>query len=146
MNTRKITIQDVARISGTSTSTVSRVLTGNVPVAEEKRQAVLRAVAQLDYRPNLLARSLKTRATNSIGLLINDILNPFYGALAKGVEDRASAEGYAVIFCNTNEEPERELEDLRMLHDKLVDGIVLAPTGGNKAMMQLLLEAKVALV
>lgn len=143
---KKLTIQDVARAAGTSPSTVSRVLTGNAPVADETRVAVLQAIEKLNFRPNLVARSLKLRQTHSIGLLINDILNPFYGAPAKGVEDRVGPSGYAVMFCNTNEDPIRELNYLRMLHDKAVDGIVLAPTGGNVAELEALRTAGVAMV
>ena len=143
---RQLTVKDVARLSGTSPSTVSRVLTGRVPVAKAKRDAVMSAISELNYRPNLLARSLKTKSTHSIGLLINDILNPFYGALARGVEDAASEAGYAVIFCNTNEDPDREGNYLQMLQDKGIDGVVLAPTGGNRQAMEELLSGGIALV
>jgi len=146
LSARQLTVKDVARLSGTSPSTVSRVLTGRVPVAKDKYDAVMKAIAELNYRPNLIARSLKTKATFSIGLLINDILNPFYGALARGVEDVASEAGYAVMFCNTNEDPGREGSYLRMLQDKGVDGIVLAPTGGNRDAMQDLISSGTPLV
>ena len=143
---KSLTMKDIARLSQTSPSTVSRVLTGAAPVAEDKREAVLRAIESVNYRPSLLARSLKTKATQSLGLLINDILNPFYGALARGVEDRASEAGYAVMFCNTNEDPDREKGYLMMLQDKAVDGIILSPTGANRPAMQRLIECGTALV
>jgi DNA-binding LacI/PurR family transcriptional regulator len=141
-----VTIQEVARHAGTSVSTVSRVLSGKLPVASDKREAVLRSVAELNYRPNLLARSLKTRATQSLGLLINDILNPFYGALAKGVEDYASAAGYALMLCNTNEDPAREQAYLQMLRDKGIDGVIVAPTEGNGALLGDLVDSGIAVV
>ena len=143
---QNITIQDVARLSGTSPSTVSRVLTGNVPVASAKREAILRVIAEYNYRPNLIARSLKTRETHSLGLLINDIMNPYYGALALGIGDRASELGYGVMLCNTNEDPERELGDLRMLRDKAIDGIILAPSGSNTDVLNELLTSGMSLV
>ena len=143
---KPLTVKDIARLSQTSASTVSRVLTGRVPVAPQKREAVLQAIQAAEYRPNLLARSLKTKTTHSVGLLINDILNPFYSALARGVEDAASEAGYALMLCNTNEDAHREQQYLAMLRGKSVDGIILAPTGGSREAMEALLEAGTALV
>ncbi|MDR3709117.1 MAG: LacI family DNA-binding transcriptional regulator [Capsulimonadaceae bacterium] len=143
---KPLTIKDIARLSGTSPSTVSRVLTGVVPVADDKRSAILNTIAELNYRPNLLARSLKTKATHSLGLLINDVLNPFYGALARGVEDVARQEGYVVILGNTNEDPDTELAYLKMLQDKAVEGIVFAPSGANCAVVRELMDSGIAVV
>ena len=128
---RRVTIQDISRESGTSPSTVSRVLTGSAPVSREKREVVEQAIKRLNYRPSHLARSLKTNVTYSIGLLLNDITNPFYSAVARGVEDEASRHGYTLILCNTNEDPQREMQYLEVLQDKQVDGIVVGPTGNN---------------
>ncbi|HOA25852.1 MAG TPA: LacI family DNA-binding transcriptional regulator [Aggregatilineales bacterium] len=131
MTKNKITIQDVAARAGTSPSTVSRVLTGSAPVSEGLRQSVERAIAELGYRPSLVARSLKTQTTYTVGLLVNDITNPFFSALARGVEEEANGQGYSLILCNTNEDPERELKYLQILRDKQVDGIIFGPTGRN---------------
>ena len=90
---KKFTIQDVAREAGTSVSTVSRVLTGSTPVSDEKRHLVEEAIERLGYRPSLVARSLKTQTTYSIGLLINDITNPFYSVVAWGAEEEAIQQG-----------------------------------------------------
>ncbi len=128
---KRVTIHLVAKEAGVSASTVSRVLTGNGAVHEDLRRAVLEAVDKLAYRPNQIARSLKNRETCTLGLLINDILNPFYSAVAKGVEDRARMAGYSVIFSNTSEDSELERNALVMLHDKAVDGIIFAPTNIN---------------
>jgi LacI family transcriptional regulator len=130
---RKVTIQDVARAAGTSVSTVSRVLTGSAPVSEEKRRAIEEAIERLGYRPNSIARSLKTKTTYSIGLLINDISNPFYSSVAKGVEEEANRHGYSLILCNVSEDARRELQYLQVLVDKQVDGIIFGPTGQNTA-------------
>ena len=94
----RVTIHSVAKEAGVSASTVSRVLTGNGAVREDLRAVVLQAVEKLAYRPNQVARSLKVRETRTLGLLIDDILNPFYSSVAKGVEDRARIAGYSVIF------------------------------------------------
>ncbi|MCI0399063.1 MAG: LacI family transcriptional regulator [Chloroflexi bacterium] len=131
LNGRRVTIQQVAKEAGVSSSTVSRVLTGNTSVRKDLRVAVLQAVERLAYRPNQIARSLKIRETRTLGLLINDILNPFYGAVAKGMEDLARAAGYSVIFCSINQNYQLERDALSMLHDKGVDGIIVAPVGAN---------------
>jgi len=141
-----ITIQDVARAAGTSPSSVSRVLTGNANVSDEKRQAILDVIAKTSYRPNLLARSLKTRSTQFIGLIINDILNPFYGAIVRGAEDRASESGYALILSNTNEQADLELADIRLLRDKSIDGIIVAPSGANSEILQQCMDDGIAVV
>ena len=128
---RKITIQDISKVSGTSPSTVSRVLTGSAVVSPEKRDAVQDAIRKLNYRPSHIARSLKTRVTYSVGLLLNDITNPFYSAIARGVEDEAHRQGYSLILCNTSEDPERERLYLEVLQDKHVDGIILGSTDAS---------------
>lgn len=118
-------------MSGTSPSTVSRVLTGSAVVSPEKRDAVQDAIRRLNYRPSHIARSLKTRVTYSVGLLLNDITNPFYSAIARGVEDEAHRQGYSLILCNTSEDPERERLYLEVLQDKHVDGIILGSTDAS---------------
>jgi DNA-binding LacI/PurR family transcriptional regulator len=128
---RKITIQDISKVAGTSPSTVSRVLTGSAIVSPEKRDAVQDAIRKLNYRPSHIARSLKTRVTYSVGLLLNDITNPYYSAIARGVEDEAHRQGYSLILCNTSEDPERERLYLEVLQDKHVDGVILGSTDAS---------------
>lgn len=128
---RKITILDISRAAGTSPSTVSRVLTGSAAVSPEKRAAVEAAIRAFNFRPNHIARSLTTGTTFSIGLLLNEINNPFYSALARGVEEEANRLGYSLILCNTNEDAKRERQYLDVLQDKQVDGLILGPTGEN---------------
>lgn len=107
------------------------MLTGSAVVSQEKRAAVQSAIETLKYRPSQIARSLKTRVTYSVGLMLNDITNPFYSAIARGVEDEAHRQGYSLILCNTSENPERERLYLEVLQDKHVDGIILGPTEQN---------------
>lgn len=133
---RKITIQDVAREAGTSVSTVSRVLTGSTPVSPDKRRAVEAAVERLGFHPSYVARSLRTRATQTISLLINDIANPFYSIVARGIEDEANRLGYSLILCNSNDDPLRERQYLNVLRAKQVDGIIFGPTGQNVDLIQ----------
>ena len=98
----KVTIREVAKASGKSISTVSRVLTGSDRVSDETRQAVKKAIEELGYRPNQTARGLKTTSTKTVGLLLNDITNPFYSSIAKGAEAVAKERGYTMMFSNVN--------------------------------------------
>jgi len=129
---KKVTIQDISQFAGTSASTVSRVLNGSAIVSDEKRKAVEQAIESLNYRPSHIARSLKTRITFTIGLLLNDISNPFYSAVVRGAEEEAIRHGYSLILCNTNESEQRERQFLELLQDKRVDGIIFSPTGQNQ--------------
>ncbi len=128
----RVTIREVAEVAGTSVSTVSRVLTGSAPVSDDKRKAVEKAITELNYRPSQVARGLKTKSTKTLGLLINDITNPFYSSIAQSAEDEANRHGYSLMLCHIYESPENELQNLQMLYDKGVDGIIFGPTGKNQ--------------
>ncbi len=122
-------IKDVAKAAGVSTATVSRVLTNaDVPIRPETRQRVLRAVADLNYRPNLVARTLRAQKSARIALVVSDIRNPFFTAIARAVEDCAYEQGYTVLMCNTDENPAKEALYLDVLHDENVAGIIFSPT------------------
>ena len=120
-------IKDVARVANVSTATVSRVLGGrNVDGA--MRDRVLAAVRSTGYRPNLAARRLRSRHTNTIGLIVADIRNPFFTAVSRTIEDLAYANGLRVILCNTDEDPKREAMYLQLMQEERVTGVILAPT------------------
>jgi LacI family transcriptional regulator len=126
------TIYDVARLAGVSTATVSRSLNGTGQIAPGTRAAIDAAVEQLGYRPNTIARSLVTKSTQTIALLLPDITNPFYAALVSGIQQRALEAGYTMLLCTTEGDPEREEQYLSVLRAKqvdgaLVDGLVLPP-------------------
>jgi LacI family transcriptional regulator len=121
----RVTIADVAREAGVSQQTVSRALNNKGEISAGTRQHVLEIVGRLDYRPSTLARGLATRHTTTIGLVVPDIANPFFSELARGAEDAAQAASHSIVFCNTVEDPERELSILRTLEDQRVDGVVL---------------------
>jgi LacI family fructose operon transcriptional repressor len=121
-------IKDVAQKAGVSTATVSRVLANNAPVRSETRERVMQAVAELDYRPNLIARSLRAQKSVKIGLVVSDIRNPFFTAIGRAVEDAAYEQGYSVLMCNTDENPEKEKMYLNILHDEGVAGVIFSPT------------------
>lgn len=121
---KRPTIRDVARRAGVSIGTVSRVINGHPLVSEATRQRVLQAIAELNYRPDAVARSLVSARTHTVGLVLPDITSPFYPELVRGVEDVARAHGYTVILVNTDLQAERELRVLEALHDKRVDGLI----------------------
>lgn len=120
-------IKDVARVADVSAATVSRVLAGrNVDPA--MRERVLAAVRSTGYRPNLAARRLRSRHTNTIGLIVADIRNPFFTAVSRAIENLAYARGLRVILCNTDEDPAREAMYLQLMQEERVAGVILAPT------------------
>jgi len=121
-------IKDVAKIAGVSTATVSRVLANQSRVKEDTRKVVLDAIEQLNYRPNLIARSLRIQKSAKIGLVVSDIRNPFFTAIGRAVEDAAYEQGYSVLMCNTDENPEKEEMYLNLMHDENVAGIIFSPT------------------
>jgi LacI family transcriptional regulator len=121
------TIRDVARQAGVSTMTVSRVINRSGYIGQETRARVETAIAELGYVPNTLARSLRSKQTKTLALVLTDITNPFFTTLARGVEDAASDRGFNVIFCNTDESEIEQEKYLTMLVQKRVDGVLLVP-------------------
>ncbi|MDB5080381.1 MAG: transcriptional regulator, LacI family [Chloroflexi bacterium] len=121
-------IKDVAEAAGVSTASVSRVLTNQPNVTPELREKVMAAVKQLNYRPNLVARSLRSQQSNTIGLIVSDIRNPFFTAISRAVEDTAYQQGFRVILCNTDEDAEKETLYLNLMRDENVAGIIFSPT------------------
>jgi LacI family transcriptional regulator len=125
------TVEDIARAAGVSVATVSRVLNSSPKVAQPTRRRVLKILDELGYAPNNLARNLRARALRVFGLVIPDIRNPVYTALHRGVEDVARAGGFFVLLANTDEQPERQAEYLRMLLAERVAGVILVPSAGT---------------
>lgn len=119
------TIRDVAQLAGVSTSTVSRVLNGEKGVSAETARRVMEAVETLRYRPNRVAQSLVTRRTRTVGLVIPDQRNPFYAQASWMAERVARGMGYGVMVCNSDNDPGREMESLRLLEAHQVDGLLL---------------------
>ena len=126
---RRPTIYDVARLAGVSTATVSRALNGTAPIADGTRAAIERAIEQLGYRPNPIARSLVTRSTQTIALLLPDITNPFYAELVSGIQQRLAEGDQSMLLCTTNGDPEQEARYLRLLRAKHVDGALVDGLG-----------------
>ncbi|MDF2143244.1 LacI family DNA-binding transcriptional regulator [Paenirhodobacter sp. CAU 1674] len=122
-----VSIKDVARAAGVSTSTVSRAL-GQGPVSADVLRRVESAVAATGYRPNLAARQLRSQRSRTIGLIIADIRNPFFTQVSRAVEDVAYAAGMRVLLCNTDEDPEREAMYLELMAEERVSGLIVTPT------------------
>ncbi|WP_409273203.1 LacI family DNA-binding transcriptional regulator [Neobacillus sp. SCS-31] len=118
-------IKEVAKHAGVSVATVSRVLNDKGYVSEDARKRVQKAIDDLDYRPNAVARSLFKKTSKTIGLLVPDIVNPFFPELARAVEDTLSRLGYTVILCNTDESKEKEQSYLEMMMQKYIDGMIV---------------------
>ena len=127
-SSKPATIREVAARAGVSTATVSRSLRGGVGVEPATRRKVEEAARELRYRPSGVARSLKLRATSTIGLIVTDIENPYFPQIVSAVEDAVRARGYTVLLADGRRDPERELESLEILGEREVDGMIIAST------------------
>jgi LacI family transcriptional regulator len=123
---QRVTIKTVAEEAGVSKTTVSHVLNKTRFVEEETRQRVLQAIDRLGYRPSLVARSLTTNRTETIGVVVSDISNNFFGDLIRGIEDFTGPKNYSLVVCNTDETLDRENHYLDLLLRQRVDGIIVA--------------------
>ena len=119
------TLKDIARLAHVSHTTVSRVINNRPGVKAATKQRIMQLVKELDYQPNLVARSLVVKRSKNLGMIITTISNPFYLELAKGIEDTARSFGYNVILCCTNYDLSLEGEHIRELKRRGVDGIIL---------------------
>jgi DNA-binding LacI/PurR family transcriptional regulator len=137
----KVNIKTVAEKAGVSTATVSRVIREYPGVREKTRKKVLKVITELNYEINAIARSLRQKKTNTIGVIVGNVLSQFYSIIAKSVEDIANKFGYNVILCNGDDDPEKELKYLKVLKSNRVDGIILTPTGKNAKYINWLIES-----
>jgi LacI family transcriptional regulator len=131
------TIYDVARRSGVSPATVSRVLSGRRNVDPNLSEKVRAAVAELGYRPNGVARNLRRASTNLWAVVISDIENPFFTSLVRGLEDVAQTEGYHVVLCNSDEDPAKEAAYASAVLTEQMAGVVISPSSSPDGVMQL---------
>ncbi|MEU3250402.1 LacI family DNA-binding transcriptional regulator [Streptomyces sp. NPDC006997] len=129
------TMADVARSAGVSVATVSHVLNGTRPVLPHTRQAVLDAVDELGYTPNTLARSLVTSRTRSLGLAVSAISNPYFTEILQGVEASALESGYGLLIADPHDDPRREREAVQLLHERRVDGVIVAPSADPRDLL-----------
>ena len=128
----RVTIKDIAREAGVSVTTVSRVLNNKADVSDKTREKVLKIIDRLNYNPNSIARGLVMNKTYTIGLIVPDISNAFFAEIAKAIEDELREYGYSVIFCNTDNDKDREKESIDLLRSKQVDGLIGAFSHDSK--------------
>jgi LacI family transcriptional regulator len=143
---RKPTMSDVARLAGVGTMTVSRVLSGTVPVSEETAKRVQIAIDQLQYRPNELARAFRGQRSRTIGLIIPYLYDPFFANCAHAVTTVAKEHGYSVIITTSNEDPDAEYAEAEQMLQRHVDGLVAIPAPNRESRLSRALFGKTPVV
>ncbi|QGH36105.1 substrate-binding domain-containing protein [Gracilibacillus salitolerans] len=143
----KVTIADVAEKAGVSKTTVSRILNGNYDHnTPETIKTVLKVVKELEYRPNALAKGLKSMKTNVIGIVLSNFRNEFWFNVLEGVEDTCKDEGYNLMICNSDGDPKLEEQYIKEFQMRQVDGIVINPTVRNQPLYEKLVTDKYPMV
>nr|MBC7243957.1 LacI family DNA-binding transcriptional regulator [Chloroflexota bacterium] len=140
------TMKDVAQAAGVSVTTVSHVINETRHVSEELRERVLKAMEELNYHPNSLARSLRQGISHTIGLIVPDNSNPFFADVARVIETRGFEAGYSTILCNSDGQLEKELAYVNVLLAKQVDGVIFIAASSQSEHITLLTEEKVPVV
>ncbi|MER6144515.1 LacI family DNA-binding transcriptional regulator [Streptomyces sparsogenes] len=140
------TMADVARRAGVSVATVSHVLNETRPVLPGTRKAVLEAIDALGYTPNTLARSLVTARTRSIGLAVSATSNPYFTEILRGVEAGALEHGYGLLVADPHDDPVHERKAVQLLHERRVDGLIVAASAEPGAMIDYLTRHRVPAV
>lgn len=140
------TIRDVAEKAGVSTATVSRVISGAEKVSQPLIKQVNRAIDELKYRPSRVARNLRVRKANTVGLLVSDIQNPFFTSIMRGIQDTLLAQGYVLLAANSDEDEEQERIHIETLLAEEVAGIILAPASASARSYANLIDEGVGLV
>ncbi|MEW9081791.1 LacI family DNA-binding transcriptional regulator [Caldanaerobacter subterraneus] len=130
------TIKDVAEYAGVSVKTVSRVINDSSEVKDSTRKKVLDAIEKLGYRPNALAKSLRMKRTYTIGVIISDIANSFFGNVMKGIENVAIKNQYNIIFANSDENIEKEKMYYQFFIEKQVEGMIIIPAPGSQSYLK----------
>lgn len=141
-----VTIKDIAEAGGFSITAVSRALRDRDGVSEETRQKIREIASQMGYMPNAAARSLRTKSTQTLGVIIEDITKPYFGKMVKGIDDTAGIFGYNILMCNTNLDPVQELKAVNLLLEKSVDGVIFHPTQLTEKGIQLLIKSGIPFI
>jgi len=142
----KATIYDVAKAAGVSIATVSKVINNTGNMRDTTRQKVKETMEKLNYQPSLMASALTGKGTETLGLLVPDISNPFFSEIAKTIEDRAHESGMSVIICSTDENNEKEKKYVELLQRKQVDGMIVASSFHNIEILKGVVDRKIPLV
>src|SRR5690625_4763253 len=142
----KVTIYDVAEKAGVSIATVSKVINNTGNMREETRKRVKKVIEEMDYHPNLMASALTGKGTRTLGLLVPDISNPFFSAMARYIEDCSHERGLSVIMCSIDGSVEKERKYIELLQSKQVDGIIVASTFHDKTLLRDLVKKGIPIV
>jgi len=140
------TIKDVAEMAGVSSATVSHVINSTRYVSDDLTQRVNNAINELEYQPNVIARSLRGGGTKSIGLIVPDNSNPFFAQVARVIEDKGFGEGYSVILCNSNGDIQKEAAYIQILIAKHVDGVIFIASSNAYEHLQMLSNQNIPMV
>jgi len=132
----RVTMRDVARVARVSLGTVSRVVNENPSVAVDARERVLKAIEGLGWRPNAVARSMRTATTRTIGCIVPDIRNPLFAGIVKGAEEVLSERGYTLMVASSDEKPVQDRKLINLFLQRRTDGLLLAPTDDTDAQTQ----------
>ena len=146
---KKILISDIARELGMSVTTVSFVLNGKAKekrISERTTKRVLDYVKKVGYKPNELAKRLRMGETKVIGLVIEDISNPFFANVARLIEEKAYGKGYRILYCSTDNQPEKTIELIELFKDRHVDGFIITPSEGVRETIDSLVSHRLPLV
>jgi LacI family fructose operon transcriptional repressor len=139
-------IKDVAKKAGVSVATVSRVLSNKPHVRAEVREQVLRVIEEAGYRPSRIAGNMRNQSSRIVGVLVSDIRNPFFTAIARAIEDVAISQEMSIFLCNTDENPKKEALYLKTLLEERAAGVILSPTREDIASFGVLLQSGIPLV
>jgi len=141
-----MTFNDLAKELNLSTATISRALSRPEIVAPQTRTRVLDAVRRSGYQMNGIARSLRTQSTQTIGIIVSDICNPFFSAIVKAVEDVARTNGYTVLICNADEDGRNEEVAIRLFIERQVSGVIRCSAGANPSLLEALQQKSIPLI
>ncbi len=141
-----VTLKDIAKKLNVSVSTVSRVVNNKKYVSPKTREKVLKALEEYNYTPNQVARSLKNKSTNTVGIVIPDITEDFFSYIIKGIDHVLVKNGYSIILCDTNESAEREELYLNLLVEKQVDGLILATVSKDHKLIKNIMKRGISVI
>ncbi|MGI4020345.1 MAG: LacI family DNA-binding transcriptional regulator [Janthinobacterium lividum] len=146
---KKISLSDIAKMFNVSSATISYIINGKAKekrISKELAERVLEKVEKIGYKPNQLAKSLRTGTSKIIGLMVDDISNPFFADVAKMIDDLAYTNGYRIIFCSTDNETKKAKEIITMFRDRNVDGYIIVPPEGIEKEIETLLKDNIPVV
>lgn len=145
MSTKKISLSDIAVSLGVSKTLVSMVLNNRADekgISKDTQKRVWEKIKEMNYKPNMMARGLRLGRSNTIGLIVSDISNPFYAKIARYVENFLEPKGYNIMICSTDEDIEKEIRLTRMLKDRQIDGLIISSSQKNSKEFKAMAEEK----